>query len=443
MTEERYVAAIEISSSKIIGAVGRYAGDGELEVIGIEQEKGVDAVRYGIIQNLEETALRAARVIDKLEHKPGIAPRKISRIFAGLSGRSLRGITSEAALQLPAETEINDEILSRLKQQATNNIGIDSRLKIIDVIPRTYFVGNKHETSSPKGSVGNSIRGIYDIIVCRPELEKNLTRVLDSKLNKKFDEIVVPVACGHLILTPDEKRLGCILVDMGAETTTVTIYVKANLSYFATIPLGGRNITRDLQTLSMLEERAEEMKKTSGNAIASDNVQSININGLKHSDVSNLVVARAEEIVANIIEQISYAGLTEKDLPGGIIVIGGGSRLNGMLDLLQEKSGLSVRKGQLPEYVILENTKVHSADAIEVISVLYAGATQSDISCLESPVDMPVTGRPNLPEEEEQEPEPKERKQKSRGRSFMSKIQGSISRLFAPPEDDDDDSELM
>ena len=82
-----------------------------------------------------------------------------------------------------------------------------------------------------------------------------------------------------------------MLVDMGAETTTVTIYRKGCLRYFATLPFGGRNITRDITSLNVLEENAEDIKITSGNAIPRDTASSLNLNGVKLSEVSNLIVA--------------------------------------------------------------------------------------------------------------------------------------------------------
>ncbi len=83
---ERYIAAVEISSSKIIAAVGKTSGAGQLDVIAVEQENCVDGVRYGIIQNLEETALMTARIINRLEQRPGVAPRKDQKRVCGQVG---------------------------------------------------------------------------------------------------------------------------------------------------------------------------------------------------------------------------------------------------------------------------------------------------------------------------------------------------------------------
>lgn len=436
MSEERYIAAIEISSSKIIAAVGRTSGDGQLEVIALEQEKEADAVRYGVIQNLEETSVRVARIIDRLEHRPGVSPRQIKGVFVGLSGRSLRSITTEVSLNLPEDTEITDDILSRLRNDAMRS-AIDNTLEVIDAVPRIFKVG-KAETHSPKGAVGNFIQAIYDLIVCRPEIKRNLTRTIPEKLGIRIEGFVVAaLATGHLILTPDEKRLGCMLVDMGAETTTVTIYKKGCLRYFATLPFGGRNITRDITSLNVLEENAEDIKITSGNAIPRDTPSTLNLNGVKLSDVSNLIVARSEEIVANIIEQMEYSGLKEADLPGGIICIGGGFKLQGMTDLLAQQSNLPVRRGKLPSYVTLDEVKSSSYECEEVVSVLYAGATLSDRQCLEEPErqELPSTGIPAV-EEEEEKPKPKPKKENR----FMQGMARRIANIFSGPTDN---SELI
>lgn len=446
MNEERYVAAIEISSSKIIGAIGRTRGAGQLDVIAVEQERGVECVRYGIIQNLEETSLRVDRVLRKLERRPGVAPRKISGVYVGLSGRSIRSISSETSLTLPDDTEITDDIIARLRQQALST-AIDSSLEVVDAVPRSYFIG-RTETRSPKGAVGNGIRSTFDLVVCRPELKRNITRTLPEKLGVKVRGFVVTaLATGHLILSEEEKRLGCMLADIGAETTTVTIYRNGHLVYFATLPLGGRNITRDLTSLNLLEERAEEIKTVSGNAIASDTASNLNLNGIKHSDVSNIIVARSEEIVANIVEQVTYAGLKDSDLPGGIVCIGGGAALNGFTELLHRQSNLTVRRGQLPPYVRLEETRLPASDVIEVVSILYAGATlDGDAECLRSEAreGLPRLGEGNDPEPDESAGEEADNRLRTERRhGIFDKFRTRVTDFFkGNDEDADRDGEL-
>lgn len=435
---ERYVAAIEISSSKIIGVVGRVKEGGQVDIIAVEQEKSIESVRYGIIQNLEDSSRRLARILDKLEHKSSIAPRKIERVFIGLNARSLRSIPVEVSLQLPDETEINDEIINRLRKDALN-AAIDSSLEIVDAVPRKYRIG-KQETSSPKGVLGNAIEAEFDIIVCRPEVKRNIVRVVRDKLGIEIAGFVVtPLATGHLILSAEEKRLGCMLADIGAETTAVTIYQHGALRYFATLPLGGRNITRDITSKSMLEEQAEEIKRSYGNAIPPEIPSKVVLNGVKLAEVGNIIVARSEEIVANIIEQISYAGLKERDLPGGVICIGGCSKLNGLTELLsQQLGGNSVKIGRLPAFVHIDDVKGPSSEIVEVASVLYAGATLTKTECLVTPT-LERAADSNFDTEEEQTLESSDNNvsRSQKPLKFVSAIRNSLSKLFATPEDDD------
>lgn len=439
MNDTRYVAAIEISSSKIVAAVGKMHPDGRLDVIATDQEKGVESVRYGIIQNLEETSMRINRVLDRIERKPAVSPRVISGLYVGLSGRSLRSITTEVEMHLPDETEINDDILRRLRDQALST-AIDSSLEVVDAIPRIYMVG-KSPTRSPKGAIGNHIRATYDLIVCRPELRRNLQRTIADKVDIPIcGYVVTALSTAQVVLTSEEKRLGCMLVDMGAETTSVSIYKDGYLRYFATLPLGGRNITRDVTSLNVLEERAEEIKFTLGNAMARDTSPTLNLNGIKMSEVTNLIVARSEEIVANIVEQFNYAGMKDTDLPAGLICIGGGTKLNGMIDLLEKQTDLQVRRGQLPSYITVEDTKAPISEIIQVTSVLYSGASASDNECLEMPgrQELPPTGEGNEEEPEAEREEKRQPKKPSRP-SIFNRWADKISGIFSGGDEDDSD----
>lgn len=440
---ERYIAAIEVSSSKIVAAVGKTNGNGQLDVIATESEPTVEGgVRYGIIQNLDDTATTLSRLINRLEQRAAVNPRKIKGVIVGLGGRSLRNITKEVSLSLPEDTEINEEILNRLHEQAVHS-AIDNTLEVVDAVPRFFKVGIS-ETASPKGLVGNHITGVYDLIVCRPELKRNIRKTVQDKLNLRVEGFVVTaMATGHLLLSPEEKRLGCMLVDMGAETTTVTVYQKGALHYFATIPLGSRNITRDIASLGVVESKAEEIKQTQGSAMASSNVSSLVINGLKLSDISNYVVFRSEEIVANIIQQLEYAGVKESGLQGGIVCIGGGFRMKGMKELLQMQIDIPVRKGKLPDYVKIEDTRNTGIDTTEVASVLYAGATLTEGETLEMPAitDLPPNGVLPFGEEiEEINSEDHSKKDKTKKSIFnFGKFTSSLGKIFSGPDEDDSD----
>lgn len=435
MNNDKYIAALEISSSKVIGAVGIVGKSGQLEIIAVEQEKSTDSVRYGQIQNTEETSTLTNYVLERLERNNKIAPREITGVYVGLSGRSLRSIPIDVSLSLPDDTEISDAIIERLRNDALNT-AIDSSLEIVDAVPRIFKVG-KTETHRPIGMMGNSVAATYDLIVARPAIQNNLKRVIKDKLGLEIKGIVVtPLATGYVVLSEQEKKLGCMLVDIGAETTTVTIYSRGNLVYFATLPLGGRNITRDLTSLNELEEKAEEFKLNFGNAMAPSTPSQVKVGRHKQSDISNIVVARAEEIVANIIEQPRYAGLKDTDIPEGIVLCGGGARLNGLMDLISKISGLKVRMASMPSYIRMNDNNGQGMDSLQLAAIMYAGAEKAADDCLQYPAEP----APSEPEPAPVvNPQPATRVKKP---SFFNRIGNKLGRMFTPIDDDDEGEEL-
>ncbi len=444
MNQEKYIAAIEIGSSKISVAVGRTTPDGHLYIIAVEQEHTVECVCHGVIHNVEETASIISRLLSRLEKRTGVAPRKITSAYVGLAGRSLRNVPREITRNLPEDTEITKEILDGLRGDALLS-HIDSSLEIIDAVPRTYLV-NKTETRSAVGTFGSSIRAQYQLIAARPILRKHLERVVRDKVGLPIAGLVVtPLAVADLILSAEEKRLGCMLVDLGAETTTVTIYRNGALHYLAVLPMGGRTITADITSLNVLEERAEEIKTTSGNAIPSENPSTLNLDGVKLSDVSNLVVARSEEIIANVIEQITYAGISDQQLPGGIITIGGGFNLNRMTELLQRQSSLHVRRGSLPSSVTIEDTKAPTYESIEVAGIMHAGTDSDAPECLELPVkkELPADDYTYQEPQEERSEKIRRRPQQSHRPGLLDRMWKGLSGMFNNVEDNDpEDTEL-
>ena len=435
MKKETYIAAIEIGSSKITGAVGKYLPEeNKLNVLAICQEPSKEAVRYGIIQNPEEVAAKVDRIIENLNNNPAVTPRKIKSVYVGLSGRSLRSISTEVDLSYPEEVEITGTILSNLRNDATS-IALESNTEILALVPRDYKVDGM-ETTSPKGSMGKSIKAVFDVIVGRSELKRNIQRAFDRTGVEVKGLVITPLATADVVLSDEEKRLGCMLVDFGAETTSVSIYRRGSLFYYVTLPLGGRNITIDLTTLKLLEERAEEIKCESGRAVAPENPSTLILSGIKLSDVNNLVVARAEEIVANVVQQITYAGLKDKDLGAGIICIGGGSKLNGMLELLENQTGLNAKSGSLIRDIHTMESKAKRLDTIQTSAILYEGARLSEEDCLEAPipemedVDNDPDGFPDF----ENEPKPV---REGAGKRFLRNLSTKLGNMFAAPSDEE------
>lgn len=453
METDQYIVALEIGSSKITGAVATKSMQGDIAVVAIEQERVVDCVRYGCIQNVEETNTRINRIIKKLENRNGISPRKVKGVYVGVDARSIRNIVNCSERDLNEEIAITQNLIDDILLDAkrTQFIGYD----ILEVTPISYSI-DKQLVKNPIGMFGSHIDAKLNLIVAKSQIKTNLKRVLDERLQLPVKGyMTTSIAVADAILTTNERQLGCMLVDFGAEVTTVSIYKNDALQYLATLPIGSRNITRDITTLKVLEEDAEEIKKTIGSAITLDSDGGkINIDGVNVSEVSNYIVARAGEIIANIIEQITYAELTADDIPEGIIMIGGGSRLNGFAELLEQQSKLKVRKGRIPDVVNVLDKKCNmNIEYIQVISLLMAGArviTDLETCCLapefvDSKLNEQGSSKGVVIEEKPIEVKPKKitepkKEQKSNfGKRILDRLKTSAENMFK--EDNDDEEE--
>lgn len=214
--EEKYIVALEIGSSKIKGAVGTVDSNGSLSVKAIEEEKLIDGVRYGCIRNVAETANAVSNVITRLEQRE--AQRKVTGVYVSVGGRSLSSQIIEIERRLPTEMEITREMITDITNDALA-YPLHER-SVICVTPREFKVDNC--PTNPVGMMGSHISARLNLVSCRNQLMRNLHVVLDERLHLRVHETFVrQLAEADLVLFTEEKRLGCMLVDFGAETTTV------------------------------------------------------------------------------------------------------------------------------------------------------------------------------------------------------------------------------
>ena len=459
MSKSQYIAALEIGSSKIVGAIAEKNNNGYVEIKHLEVEKLVNSVRHGCVQNVENTKGCINNIIKKLENRIG---GTIEEVFVGFSGRSLHSVPTEVNHNLDATVPITNEVLDRI----VNDAGRDpiNNYETIKVVPRTYYV-DKNETKSPSGQFGSNINIKLNLSVAKSTLKLNLERVMTGSINVR-EYMVTPLVVADEILESSEKSLGCMLVDLGAETTTVSIYKDGSLVYLTTLPLGGRNITRDITNgLNVLEDTAERVKKNISNPL-DKNVDHISIEGVNSTDAANYIVARTGEIIANIRQQISYAGVNLVDLHN-IVLIGGGAQLQGIARRIEDAIKLKVRMGSYPKSLNILDHNINRAEYIQIFSLLSKAAQTMPYnqSCVrvntygedndditpdygnrsyenqdngygyeqfrEEPVRTSAPTRAN--ESSEPQREPKRRK----GRSWLERAREKMSNLMNEPEDEE------
>ena len=439
MEKNQYIVALEIGSSKIVGAIAEKTSAGYLSVRHLQEEKHLNSVRYGIVQNVENIKNSINRILRNLE---GMVDGRITQVYMGVSGRSLHSIVSEVNRSVGSTEPITKELIDRIIHEATST-PIKNH-DTVDIVPRAFYV-DKVETPNPVGQFGSSIKIKVNLIVSKPALKLNLNRLMTFGIPVK-DYIVTPLAVGEQILSDSDRELGCMLVDMGAETTTVTIYKNKALIYLSTLPLGGRNLTTDIMIgLKVLEETAENVKKNINNPLDPSNVSDVTIEGVGAREAANYISARTGEIIANINQQLADAGISSDDIQS-IVLIGGSAHLGGLQYKLEETIKIKVRLGQNPPTLNILNPEINRMEYIEVFSLLAQAAEmiESGETCVElnkyenGPTFEGAAASRQYTEPErpaEREPRPKKPEKRNRWKKWTDKLSSLMS------EDDANDEE--
>jgi cell division protein FtsA len=329
MGTDKTLVAIELGSSSIRGIIGQRRADGTLLVLGYERENTPDCVRKGVIFNIDKTVQAISNIIKRIEERQKVY---VNKVYVGISGQSLRTVKNEVIRNFDVKVSISDEIVDGLMQDNCARIYDDC--EILDVAPQEFRVGSRM-TNEPVGVMADHIEGYYQNVIARTVLSENIKRCFQALGKEIAGFYISPLLLANYLLTDIEKRSGCALVDLGADTTTVAVYEKNILRHLVVIPLGGNNITADIASaLKMEMEEAEQLKRSFGSAYYdeedSDSTRMINIsNGrtVEEKRLRDIIEARQQEILENVKHQIS---VFSEQLLAGVIFTGAAANIKNL-----------------------------------------------------------------------------------------------------------------
>lgn len=326
MTEKEFIVAIELGSSKITGVAGQKKPDGSISILAVAKEESSTFIRKGVVYNIDKTAQCLTNIVKKLE---GQLKTQITQVFVGVSGQSIRSQRNVVCRDLPADTIITQDMVVELMDQ-NNTIDYPDQ-KLLDVAEQEYKVDTQLQLD-PVGIRASHLEGNFLNILERKSFFQNLNKCFETANVKVADMYLAPLALSEAVLTEVEKRSGCALVDIGADTTTVSVFSKNVLRHLVVIPLGSNNITKDIESLQMEWNDAERMKLKYGSAFTENSEIDDNLKYSIDPDRQvdsrkfiDIVEGRMEEIIANVRYQIPNEYYDK--LLGGIILTGGGANM--------------------------------------------------------------------------------------------------------------------
>ena len=398
--DERYIAAVDLGTSKIAVTVAKVNRD-DVQVI-YYKEKASEGVRYSAVYNpvLVSTQVKAA--LQEAEENLRI---KILQIVVGLPRFAVRQESACACLDRSGnESSISLEEVSFLKNNAIDSYPLANEVAetIYGIVPQSFSVDEyiQQLESQIVGMVGNSLEGNFKIFVGSRRASSNVDMAMNITGKATAKKFFLPETTAKAVLTNEEMENGVALVEIGAGATSVTIYHKTILRYYSSIPFGGSNITNDIRReCGTSEKLAENIKLAYGacmpeklltlreKIIQIENKVSGNRMQLSVKYLSEIITARTREIVEAVLYMIQESGFSA-NLPSGVVVTGGGANLPNLSSFIKDLSGYNVRLG-FPlrhKFSFAGCSGAADTQAAASIGMILAAKEDVHLNCLSGPV---------------------------------------------------------
>src|SRR5688572_14512820 len=327
-TEDKYIVALDIGTSKVCALVGEINDRGQVEVIG-KGTSPMKGTRRGNIINLDQ-AIEAVK--DGVDDAEVIAGLQMESVYVGVSGDHIRSVNSRGVVSVMGKhKEIAREDIDRVIE-ASKSINIPPDLELLHVIPREFVVDGQDGIHDPQGMTATRLEANVHIVTgARTHNQNVLTCV--NKAGIAVQELVLEqLAAGEAVLTQDEREMGVLLMDIGGGTTDYAVFLEGNVIHTNVLPVGAGHFTSDISVvLRTPMEDAERIKKRYGCALASlitsdDPIEVPTVGGrapkiLSRHELTRIREPRAAEIAKLVYRDLEKVGL-DKEIRSGVLLVG-------------------------------------------------------------------------------------------------------------------------
>ena len=343
------ITGLDVGSSKVATVVARKGPDG-LEILGVGRAD-TDGMRKGAVVNVDATVKSIRQSVGDAEKMTGIS---IQSVFVGVSGPLIKSFNSHAAVSVRNEREVTDADVARVLDLA-KAVELPADREILHVLTQEFIVDDMPGIKDPRGMTGIRLDARVHVVTDDLPSTRNLVRCVEKAEINIVDIVLSPLASAEAVLTPEEREVGVALLDFGGGTVDMAIFFDGALRHTFVLPLGGGNITADVAVgLRIPAADAESLKIASGCAAIQkvrrdELVELPGVGGrqprpIRRQYLSEIIEPRAEEIFTLLRKEILRSGFEEM-LGAGIVLTGGGSRLDGLPDLGERVFHLPVRRG--------------------------------------------------------------------------------------------------
>ena len=350
---QRLVAALDLGSTRVTGLIGEVQGEPRaprVRVLGVGSERSA-GVRRGVVRDLEEATRAIARAMKDAEVMAGA---KVGTVYCGVAGEHIATRSSHGVVSVTG-SEIRTGDVARVNDVASNvSFGRDHEL--LHAIPQDYLIDQQEGITEPIGMSGSRLEAEVYLVTIISSAIQNLRRCVEKAGYDIGEFVLEPLAASLAVLTPDERELGCAVVELGGGSTNVSIFQGGKIRHTASSTFAGGHVSNDIvQGLQVTQSEAERLKDRFGAAYEPlvDPTEIIQLPGtvgqgaraVHRRVLAHIMHMRMQEVFELALDELSRTGYRQR-LAAGVILTGGGAQAPGIVDLAREVFALPVRIGK-------------------------------------------------------------------------------------------------
>jgi len=344
---ENMIVGLDIGTSKVVAIVGKRKMDGSIEVVGVGSNPS-KGLKRGVVVNIEVTVQAIQRAVEEAELMAGC---RIHSVYAGIAGSHIKSLNSHGIVAI-RDREVTQADIDRVID-AAQAVAIPADQKILHILPQEFVIDNQEGIKEPLGMSGARLEAKVHLVTCAVNAAQNIEKCI-RRCGLEVDDIILEqLASSHAILTEDEKELGVCVVDMGGGTTDIAVFTGGAIRHTAVIPIAGDQVTNDIaMALRTPTQNAEEIKIKYACALtqlagADETIKVPSVGDRAPRDLSRQALAevvepRYEELFMLVQSELRRSGF-EDMIPAGIVITGGASTMEGVVELAEEIFHMPIR----------------------------------------------------------------------------------------------------
>ncbi len=362
MPKPDIVASVDVGSSQVVCVMAKQDPATETTEILGGSRCACRGLKGGVVINIDETARAMSRAIEEAEEMAGMAGA-VRNVLLGIRGAHIQTFNHHGAMNI-ARTD--KEITADDRDQVVENtkaVPISPDREIVHVIPQDFILDRQNGVPNPVGMEASLLEADVHIVTASQSHLNNVWKAI-ARAGFHVDEPIYGLlAVGDVVISAEEKDLGCLLVDMGGQTTSLALFAEGSIRFTKEIPLGSDAITHDLShalrtSLSqaqMVKERYGAASRKLAQGDVEEDIEYTSVDGrtprqLKRQVIFDYIAPRVEEIFTVVSEELQNSNYADHVAGGGIVLTGGGSLLQGVVPAAEQILDLPIRVG-LPQHM--------------------------------------------------------------------------------------------